>query len=250
MHATQIEYNNHFVIRDSQLTDLKRIKKIAYLENDKVHGVYLTNWLQCRDIKCDVFSTTRQFEQALNRKKYDFVLLDREIGEGTAGRELLDLVRGYLGRSTSVIFVSSRNSRETIFKAIKNYATSHLSKPAVQKVSSARIGGRTDSSVSMNTQHRYDSYFIDQKHCRIYFKGSDVSLTPREYKLAITLFENRGKILSHEYLLNAVGGEIANKPYLEIEHLVERVKRKLKIDECPRLDINYVGDLGFSLFPV
>jgi len=250
MHTTQIEYNNHFVNRDPLLTDLKRIKKIAYLENDKAHGAYLTNWLQCRDIKCEVFGTTQEFEQALCSKKYDYVLLDREIGEGTAGQEMLNLINGYLGCSTSVIFVSSRNSREAIFRAINNSATRHLSKSAQQTGISNRVGGCTGKHKSRNTTHRYNSYLIDQKLCHIYFRGKAVSLTPREYKLAITLFENPLKILSHEYLLNAVGGEITNKPYLEIEHLVNRVKRKLKFNECAQWHVNRVGDMGFSLLPV
>ena len=250
MHTTQIKYNNHFVNRGPLLTDLKRIKKIAYLENDKVHGAYLTNWLQCRDIKCEVFGTTQEFEQALSSKKYDYVLLDREIGEGTAGQEMLNLIKGYLGRSTSVIFVSSRNSREAIFRAIKKSVTRHLSQPIPPTAMSDHIFGRAAKHVSMSTKVRYNSYLIDQKLCHIYFRGKAVSLTPREYKLAITLFENPIKILSHEYLLNAVGGEITSKPYPEIEHLVNRVKRKLKFDECAQWHINRVGDMGFSLLPV
>ena len=219
MHVTQIEYNNHFVNRDPLLTDLKRIKKIAYLENDRVHGAYLTNWLQRRDIKCEVFGTTLEFEQALCSKNYDYVLLDREIGEGTAGQEMLNLINGYLGCSTSVIFVSSRNSREAIFRAIKNNVTKHLSKPDQQTGISDPVGGRVDKYESMSTKHRYNSYLIDQKLCHIYFKGNVVSLTPREYKLAVTLFENPIKILSHEYLLMLLVGKLPISRILKLSIL-------------------------------
>lgn len=250
MQTTQIEFNNHVVNRNPLLTDLKRIKKVAYLENDKIHGAYLTNWLQCRDIKCEVFATTTEFEQALHVKNYDLVLLDREIGEGAASLEMLSLIKASLGSAVPVTFVSSRNSREAILTAIKKSARDCSPKQPDHTVLSDRIRGLTGRRKTLGTAFMYEPYLIDHMLCRIWYKGKNIPLTPREYKLAITIFENPGKILSHEHLLNAVGGEVTRMPYNDIEHLVSRVKRKLKLDDYPQWQVDRVEDLGFRLTPV
>lgn len=222
-------------------------KKIAYLEDDETHGAYLSNWLGRHDIQCDLFGDTSDFEEAFSTVSYDLILLDWELSNGSSGLEILKLIRDAKGTEIPVVFVSSRNTREAVLTAIKNGADDYMPKPVHRSDLLSRINNLTSRKEIVGTTYQCAPYLIDRKLSHVYVDGKTVSLTPREYKLALTLFTNLGKILSHEHLLNAIGGELTLKPYNEVEYLLHIVKKKLKLKNYPQWHVQKVGDIGFRL---
>jgi two-component system KDP operon response regulator KdpE len=47
---------------------------------------------------------------------------------------------------------------------------------------------------------------VDYEKRRVLVEGQDVHLTPIEYKLLLLLIRNRGKVLTHNYILKQVWG--------------------------------------------
>ncbi len=241
------EMNRPAVASNSPVVCTKGTKRIAYLEDDDVHGAYLSNWLGRNKIQCDLFSVSVDFKAAFSAGKYDLILLDWELSCGATGLEMLEFIRSTKASRTPVVFVSSRNSREAVLEAIDNGADDYMPKPIHRSDLLNRIHSLTSRRKMVGTTYQCKPYLIDRKLSHVYLDGKTVSLTPREYKLALTLFTNLGRILSHEHLLNAIGGELTLKPYNEVEYLLRTLKKKLKLKNYPQWHVDKVGDIGFRL---
>lgn len=247
MLTIQNELNRPSVPTDSPVVCTNSIKKIAYLEDDEVHGAYLSNWLRRHNIQCDLFRVGADFQAAFSSGDYDLILLDWELSCGATGLEMLAFIRSTKVPRTPVVFVSSRNSREAVLEAIDNGADDYMPKPIHRSDLLNRIHSLTSRRERVGTTYQCKPYLIDRKLSHVYLDGKTVSLTPREYKLALTLFTNLGRILSHEHLLNAIGGETTLKPYNEVEYLLHTVKKKLKLRNYPHWHVDKIGDIGFRL---
>lgn len=230
-----------------EVDSLKFIKKIAYLEDDDIHGAYIANWLGRHEIQCDLFSVAADFEEALSTESYDLVLLDWELSCGASGLEMLRQIRTSKGMELPVVFLSSRNTREAVMTAIENGADDYMPKPVHRSDLLGRIHSLTSRREVVGSTYDCAPYLIDKKLSHVYIDGKTISLTPREYKMALALFTNLGRILSHEHLLNAIGGEVTLKPYNEVEYLLHRLKKKLKLRNYPQWHVDKIGDIGFRL---
>jgi two-component system alkaline phosphatase synthesis response regulator PhoP len=62
---------------------------------------------------------------------------------------------------------------------------------------------------------------------RVRKSDMDIELTPKEYNLLVTLFENKGKVLSREQLLNSVWGYSYVGDTRTVDIHVQRLRKKL-----------------------
>ncbi len=247
MNTAQASTNRERRTSSTKASGAVSIKRIAYLEDDETHAAYLSNWLGRREISCEVFTSCADFKQALSDTSFDLVLLDWEMSDSISGLEMLAFIRDSLGTDLPVVFVSSRNTREAVLTAIRNGADDYIAKPVHRSELLKRIRSLTNRKEIVGSTYHCGPYLIDKNLCHIYLNGKTVSLAPREYKLALTLFTNIGKIMSHEQLLNEIGGELTLKPYHEIEYLLYNLKKKLKIKDYSNWHVDKIGDIGFRL---
>ncbi len=247
MRTIQAKKINKGITNGSHGAEQISVKRIAYLEDDEIHGAYLSNWLARRQISCEVFKSCTDFKEAITKTQYDLVLLDWELSGGVSGLDMLEFIRSTLSVELPVVFVSSKNTRDAVLTAISQGANDYITKPVHRSELLSRICNLTDQNEVGHTTRCCEPYLIDRTLCHIYLNGKTISLTPREYRLALTLFDNAGKTLSHEQLLTAVGGECTLKPYSEIEYLLHKLKKKLKFSLYSNWHVDKIGEIGFRL---
>jgi two-component system KDP operon response regulator KdpE len=88
---------------------------------------------------------------------------------------------------------------------------------------------------------------IDLAARRVFAGGSEVHLTPIEYKLVTTLVHSAGKVLTHRQLLKEVWGpqQVQETHYLRV--FMANLRRKLEVDPAqPRYLITEQG-VGYRL---
>ncbi|HEY6240573.1 MAG TPA: winged helix-turn-helix domain-containing protein, partial [Burkholderiales bacterium] len=88
---------------------------------------------------------------------------------------------------------------------------------------------------------------VDLPHRRVYRDGSEVHLTPIEYRLLTALVKHAGKVLTHRQLLNEVWGpgHVERSHYLRI--YMGGLRHKLETDPArPRFLLTEVG-VGYRL---
>jgi two-component system KDP operon response regulator KdpE len=88
---------------------------------------------------------------------------------------------------------------------------------------------------------------VDLPHRRVYRDGSEVHLTPIEYRLLTTLVKHAGKVLTHRQLLKEVWGpgHVERSHYLRI--YMAGLRHKLETDPArPRFLLTEAG-VGYRL---
>jgi two-component system KDP operon response regulator KdpE len=87
-----------------------------------------------------------------------------------------------------------------------------------------------------------DRLRIDVAARRVSVDGSEVHLTPLEYKLLLTLARCPGRVLTHRVLLREVWGPDATQEVHYLRVFVASLRRKLEADAArPRLIITEPG---------
>ena len=87
---------------------------------------------------------------------------------------------------------------------------------------------------------RAGAYEIDVQRHRIAVEGQPVTVTQKEFDLAVYLLQNPGKLLSRDHLLDRIWGIQAEVGTRTVDTHVSRLRKKLGLD----------GSRGWKLVPV
>ena len=131
---------------------------------------------------------------------YDIVFLDCNLPDGT-GFELCKEVRSY--SNIPIIMLTARDTEMDEIKALELGVNDYLSKPFSLGVLKARMK-RILQEKSESTKIVTGSLSIDQSTCKVYKRGSEISLSKLEYRLLVYLIENKNHILSKEQILEKI----------------------------------------------
>jgi DNA-binding response OmpR family regulator len=77
---------------------------------------------------------------------------------------------------------------------------------------------------------RMGSYEIDVQRHRLALHGESVALTQKEFDLAVYLFQNPGKLMSRDHLLNKVWGLNTEVDTRTVDTHISRLRKKLMLD--------------------
>ncbi|MDL2337068.1 MAG: response regulator [Pseudomonadota bacterium] len=137
----------------------------------------------------------------------DLVLLDLGLPDGD-GEELLAVLR--LKRSTPIIVISARHSDDPKIRLLDAGADDYLIKPfslgellARMRVALRHRGTMLQPAV---TRYEHDGLVVDLAAHRVSLAGTDLHLTPTEFKLLARLVRSAGQVVTHRQLLADVWG--------------------------------------------
>lgn len=107
-----------------------------------------------------------------------------------------------------MLFVTSRDAEQDIVQALTHGADDYLVKPARSAELLARLGAlkRRAESLQGSTALLVAPYEFDLASNVVRRHGEIIDLTERQFQLALVLFRNAGRLLSRQYLLEAVWG--------------------------------------------
>ena len=137
----------------------------------------------------------------------DIVLLDLGLPDGD-GQALLATIRA--DRATPVIVISARQADGQKIRLLDAGADDYLVKPFSigELLARMRVALRHRGTIAQPavTHYRHESLEIDLRAHRVRLDGSDVHLTPTEFKLLARLVRNAGQVVTHRQLLADVWG--------------------------------------------
>ena len=194
---------------------------IGILEDDPVQRELLGTLVQQGQHTCRSFESAASFLDALKQESFDLVLIDWVLPDGNGG-EVLQWIRKNIGWQLPGIVITARDEESTVVAALEAGAASRRARPGTLPV--LRAG----------------DYEVDIERQRLSIAGKAVELTQKEFDLSVCLFQNLGKLLSRDYLLNKVWGVSADVDVRTVDTHVSRLRRKLAID----------GSRGWKLAPV
>jgi len=186
------------------------------------------------------FGLAQAFREGLKRETFDLVLVDWVLPDGTGG-EVIEWIRANIGWHLPVIVVTAQEDEETVVAALQAGADDYIVKPPkplelLARVSSALRRARPNTLAIL----RVGDYEIDIKRERVSLGGEPITMTQKEFDLSVVMFQNLGKILSRDFLLDKVWGKTTDVDARTVDTHVSRLRRKLTLD----------GSRGWKLAPV
>ena len=169
---------------------------------------------------------------------------------GMSGFELCDKVLEF--SDLPIIMLTALKQQEAIIKGLEMGADDYLVKPVTNTELAARMKAvlrRSNNSVTdFNDQDKVikESHLIINVDKReVKSRGKRINLTPTEFRLLATLAQNRGRVLSRNFLIKHVWGEeyLDQKQYLHV--YINYLRNKIEDDpNQPRL-IQNVRSVGY-----
>ncbi len=213
---------------------------IAVLEDDSDQRALLELWLGSGQHSSRSFGTTAQFIEGAKRERFDLLLIDWMLPDGT-GADVLQWIRENLGWDIPVVVVTARDDEATVVSALKMGADDYVVKPPKPMELLARL-----ENVARRVKPgglpvlRLGSFEVDIAGHRLTLDGTAITLTQKEFDLSVYLFQNPGKLLSRDHLLNKIWGLNTDVDTRTVDTHVSRLRKKLLLD----------GRKGWKLTPI
>lgn len=173
----------------------------------------------------------------------DIVLLDL----GLPDRDGLEVLRELRELSDApVLIVSARGQEKEKIAALDLGANDYITKPFHMGELTARIrvaerALRKDAPGAQESVFTCDWLTVDYERRRVTVSGEDVHLTPTEYRTLLLLIANRGKVLTHNFIIRQIWGYDGGDAK-SVRVFMANLRRKIEKDTAtPRFILTEVG---------
>lgn len=204
--------------------------RIALLEDDPAQSLVVSTWLGNAGHHVHAFSLSRDLQRFAVRESVDLFVLDWMVPD-MPGTAFLRWLREERQNRTPAILVTSRDAEDDIVAGLAAGADDYLVKPVSRRILLARVDAvLRRSALAEPPEHiQAQPYSIDLNGKRIRLADEELSLTEKEFDLAVFLFRNQGRLLSRGHLLEAVWGRNPDLATRTVDTHVSRVRSKLRL---------------------
>jgi len=145
--------------------------------------------------------------------------------------------------------LSARSRIEERVSSLDDGADDYMVKPLRVAELKARITAllRRAYPVSTDDVQQFGDYTFDRTSLSVQFNGQTVSLTHREFALALLLFQNAGRLLSRDHLRESVWGQNAEVLSRTLDTHISRLRQQLQLRPGGAYAILAVYGLGYRL---
>lgn len=159
----------------------------------------------------------------------DLIILDLGLPDSD-GQDILIKLREWYTRP--VVILSVRNTEEEIIKALDSGANDYLTKPFRTGELLARIRAaiRLSDGKSDNSLLEFGSLSIDFVNHIVKKNNELVKLTATEFSLLTLLAKNRGRVLTHQYILKEVWGYSYTEQTQYLRVFIAQLRKKIEDD--------------------
>ena len=223
--------------------------RIAVVDNDEEVTELASTSLRAAGYGCSIYRTGRALLAALRSQTFDLLLLDWNLSDNK-GVDLLQSVRGTNARSAAVIILTSRSEKDDMIAALRAGADDYVVKSEAAPVLIARVEAvlrRTKPATGKDRLLSFGRYTFDRLTRRVRMGNTDVTLSAKEFQLALTLFENIHRALARSYLLETIWQSLGDLPTRTLDMHVSRVRTKLDLTPENGYRIAAVSGYGYRM---
>lgn len=223
---------------------MKDNASILLVEDDKYIMSLISMLLKDEGYKTFFAVTGKEAIALFYANNPDIILLDLGLPD-IDGIEVIQQIRE---RSNApIIIVSAREEENEIINALDRGADDYITKPFYtgELLARIRVAQRKISSLT-NPENlevfTCENLTVDYTKGLVFVDQNEVHLTPMEYKLLKLLIANRGKVLTHNYIINQIWGygEVGDAKSLRV--FMASLRRKIERDTAnPRFILTQVG---------
>jgi DNA-binding response OmpR family regulator len=218
-------------------------------DDDDIRGL-VAELLRRAGLEVDEAGDGRAGLRAFHQTPADVVVLDVSMPE-LDGWETLERIRDL--SDVPVMMLTARGAELERVRGLQAGADDYLVKPFGRQELVARVQAllRRARSSSDERQESYvdDRITIDFAQRAVAYDGSDVALTPLEFKLLSVFVRHPRQVLSREQLLQLVWGDAYGVSGDQVKLYVGYLRRKLDSERPDNVPIETVRGFGYRYEP-
>lgn len=178
--------------------------KVLLVEDDRLLGESLTEYLQSEGFITDWVYDPREVMDLLEVSRYDVIVLDLMMPH-IGGEELIKAIREK-DKETPILVITAKQRLEDKRTCFELGADDYLTKPFEMEELVLRL------KALYRRKNPQDVVVIDEVEVcfskeMVKVKGKPISLSKKDWLVLKFLVENRGRFVSHEEILNYVWGD-------------------------------------------
>ena len=202
-----------------------------------------------RFLRAEGFSVTHRISQtaaleAFSAQKFDCALVDISLAEGNGFSVCAAIKRE---SDTPVIFLTASADEDCTVAGFEIGADDYISKPFRPRELIARMKNVMRRSKPADTMISCGDVVVDTSRGTVTNDGSEVFLSPMEYRLLLVFFTNKEKVLSRDRLADELwsySGEFISDNTLNV--YIKRLREKIEDDPQDPKIIRTVRGLGYK----
>ena len=219
------------------------MKKIAIVEDDKLFNEALARTLTKAGYEiCRAFT----FDQGMRLigENPDLMMIDINL-PGGEGLEICRKARDY--GAIPAIFLTARDEEVDMIKAFDLGADDYLVKPFPMPVLLKHIEAVLRRTGEDKNLFLYMDLSMDFERKKVAYRGREIKLTAKEYKLLELLAVNKGRVVTKDLILARIWD--AEGAFVEentVNVTLGRLKKKIEPDPAHPIFIKNVFGLGYT----
>lgn len=225
------------------------MKNILMIEDDSTIAFAVKYAVEQEGFSLDIIETLENARNTVKTKKYDLILLDVMLPDGS-GYDFLKKLREQ-DEDTPVIFLTACDEEVNIVMGLDIGADDYITKPFRVKELISRINAilRRKSNFKNNNKKilKFKNLSIHTLEARIFKNNEEIFLTSAEYKLLLILIQNKNIVLSRAQILEKlwdVTYDFINDNTLSV--YIKRLREKIEDDYSNPKYILTVRGVGYK----
>ena len=159
------------------------------------------------------------------------------------GMEVLRRIR--LQSNVPVLILTALGDTQNELSSLRSGANDYMAKPFHPEVLLARAENLMRMVRNKSDSHlQVGEVVVDEKKCRVYVRGKEISLTHKEYQLLVYLMQNRDIVLTRDQILEKVWGFDYEGDIRTIDTHIKMLRMDLK--SCGSY-IRTIRGMGYTL---
>lgn len=219
-------------------------KNILIVEDDKYIINFISMSLKKEGYRFCVAKEVQDAVSLFYANRPDMIILDLGLPDGD-GMEVIEKVREV--SEVPIIVVSARQEEQEKIRALDAGADDYVTKPFYMGELMARVRAalrkRTGGVEKVPEEiFQCDYLTVDNEAHKVLIDEKEIHLTPIEFKILNLLIENRGKVLTHNYILHQIWGYTEGIEPGNLRVFMATLRRKIEKDPAdPRFILTEVG---------
>lgn len=205
--------------------------KVLIIEDEKPLAESISNYLKQEGYICEIALNFNQAENKIIENEYDCIVLDIGLPDGN-GLDIIKILK--LNQShDGILILSAKNSIDDKINGLEIGADDYLTKPFHLSELNARVKSIfRRRNLSGNVEIQFNEIKINTEEQQVYVNNNILSLTRKEYELALFFISNKNRVLTklsiveHLWGDNVVMADSFEFVYTHIKNLRKKITEK------------------------
>ena len=202
---------------------------VLVVEDEKKLLYTLSDFLELNDyqvLRCDNGEAAVEVFQE-NMHRIDIVLLDIML-PGINGYQVLKQIRRL--SQTPVIMLTAKDGEQDQVLGFTEGADDYITKPYSLAVIKAHVEAVLKRAGKLAETMESNGICLELASQKLFYKGNQIEITPKEFQLMRFFMENEGVVLSRDQILYAVWGYYYEGDIRTVDTLVKQLRKKMDND--------------------